>query len=458
MTDHRPSEHTGASTTFGREIWNTRAGFILAAVGSAVGLGNMWRFSYSTAENGGAAFVALYILLTFMIGIPIMIAEFGLGRSARLSPIGALRNAGGRRWSSLGYVFVAAGFIILSYYSVIAGWATRYALGALVSPFPADAGAYFDAIATGTGAMAYHLVFMAITVFIVAGGVKKGIERASLTMMPILVVIMIGLAIYAATLPGAGEGYSFYLTPSLHDLFALDTLASAAGQAFFSLSLGMGAMLTFASYLSRDSSLPKEATTIAFADFGIAFIAGLVVFPVVFALGLQAAVGESTVGGLFIALPGAFEAMGAAGRGIGIFFFLALFIGAVTSAVSLLEVVTSSVIDEWKLDRKKAAIGAGALIAIIGLAPASNLDILGALDAVASEVLLPLGGFLLAILVGWRMPDAIEIVGRGASPRVRSLLNGWRWTLRLAVPPLMILVLWQTVPGAFEGIRALVAF
>lgn len=458
MTDERPPEQTGASTTQGREIWSTRAGFILAAVGSAVGLGNMWRFSYSTAEHGGAAFVALYILLTFLIGIPIMIAEFGLGRSARLSPIGALRKVGGRRWSGLGYVFVAAGFIILSYYSVIAGWATRYALSSLASPFPADAGAYFEAIATGPGAMAYHLVFMAITIFIVAGGVKKGIERASLTMMPILVVIMIGLAFYAATLTGAGEGYRFYLAPDLGELFSLDTLASAAGQAFFSLSLGMGAMLTFASYLSKDSNLPQEATTIAFADFGIAFVAGLVVFPVVFALGLQAAVTESTVGALFIALPGAFEAMGPAGRGIGIFFFVALFIGAVTSAVSLLEVVTSSVIDELNIGRKKAAIGTGILIAIIGLAPASNLDILGALDAVASDVLLPLGGFLLAILVGWRMPDAIEIVGRGASPATLRLLNGWRWTLRLAVPPLLILVLWQTVPGAFEGIRALMAF
>jgi neurotransmitter:Na+ symporter, NSS family len=438
-----------------REVWGTRVGFVMAAVGSAVGLGNMWRFSYSTAENGGAAFVALYILLTFMVGIPIMIAEFGLGRSTHLSPIGALRKAGGRAWSGAGYLFVIAGFLILAYYSVIAGWVTRYALDALRSPFPADAGAYFNEVATGGDAMAYHLFFMAITIFIVAGGVKRGIERASLIMMPVLALIMVGLAVYASTLIGANEGYRFYLAPSLSELMSLDTLSSAASQAFFSLSLGMGAMLTFASYLPKDTSLPQESTTIAFSDFGVAFIAGMVVFPIIFALGLQDAVGESTLGALFIALPGAFEAMGGPGRVIGIIFFVALFIGAVTSAVSLLEVVTSSVIDEFRINRPIAAIAAGALITLLGLLPASDLDILGAFDGVASEVLLPLGGLLMAILVGWRLPDALDRVGRGASPRVQRLLVGWQWTLRIAVPPLLVLVLYYNIPEAFGAIRAL---
>jgi neurotransmitter:Na+ symporter, NSS family len=456
--NERPVD-SGASTTAPggapREQWGTRAGFVMAAVGSAVGLGNMWRFSYSTAENGGAAFVVLYILLTFMVGIPMMIAEFGLGRSTRLSPIGALRKAGGGGWSFVGYLFVITGFTILAYYSVIAGWVTRYAIDALRSPFPADAGAYFTEIATGGDAMAYHVAFMAITIFIVAGGVKKGIERASLIMMPMLALIMIGLAIYAATLIGADAGYRFYLAPSFAELMSVDVLASATSQAFFSLSLGMGAMLTYASYLSRDASLPNEATTIAFSDFGVAFIAGLVVFPVIFALGLQAAVGESTVGALFIALPGAFEAMGAVGRTVGIIFFVALFIGAITSAVSLLEVVTSSVIDEFKLHRRVAAIGTGLLIVLLGLLPASNIDILGAMDGVASDVFLPFGGLLVAILVGWRLPNALELVGRGASPTTQRLLVGWRWTLRIAVPPLLVLVLWQTIPNAWRAIGAL---
>jgi neurotransmitter:Na+ symporter, NSS family len=438
-----------------RELWGTRVGFIMAAVGSAIGLGNMWRFSYTSAENGGAAFVMLYILLTFLVGIPIMVAEFGLGRSARLSPIGALRKAGGEGWSLVGYLFVAAGFLILSYYSVIAGWATRYAIDALRSPFPADAGAYFGRISQGTGALTYHLIFMALTIFIVMGGVKKGIERASLLMMPLLVVIVAGLAIFAATLPGAGEGYRFYLAPSLDELMSLQTLAAAAGQAFFSLSLGMGAMLTYASYLSRDSNLPAEATTIAFSDFGIAFVAGLVVFPVIFALGLQEQVGASTVGALFIALPGAFEAMGGVGRIVGILFFVALFIGAITSAVSLLEVVTSSVIDEFKLGRRAAALLCGGAIALLGIASALNTDVLGVLDAIAGDVFLPLGGMLIAILVAWRMPNALEMVGAGASPGVKALLSGWRWTLRIIVPPLLLLVLYQTVPAGFNALMAL---
>jgi neurotransmitter:Na+ symporter, NSS family len=447
---HVPAPAVTDPTGKPRELWGTRLGFVMAAVGSAIGLGNMWRFSYTTAEHGGAAFVALYILLTFVIGIPVMIAEFGIGRSARLSPIGALRRVGGRGWSLLGYIFVASGFLILSYYSVIAGWVTRYAIDALRSPFPADAGAYFGAISTGTGAIAYHLVFMAITIFIVMGGVKKGIERASLTMMPLLLLIVLGLAVFASTLEGAAEGYRFYLAPSLDELLSLDTLGAAAGQAFFSLSLGMGAMLTYASYLSRESSLPAESTTIAFADFGIAFIAGLVVFPVIFALGLQAQVSESTVGALFIALPGAFEAMGGVGRIVGILFFVALFIGAITSAVSLLEVVTSSVIDEFRLSRTGAALGAGGLITALGILPALDLNWLTLFDAITGKVFLPLGGLAIAVLVAWRMPNPVDMVARGASPRTARLLHGWRFTLAFIVPPLLVLVLFNTIPAAVE--------
>jgi neurotransmitter:Na+ symporter, NSS family len=435
-----------------RELWGTRIGFIMAAVGSAIGLGNMWRFSYTTAENGGAAFVALYILLTFVIGIPIMIAEFGIGRQTRLSPIGALRKVGGGGWSALGYLFVLTGLLILAYYAVIAGWVVRYAVDAIASPFPADAGAYFGEISTGWDAVGFHLAFMAATIVIVAGGIKKGIERASLVMMPLLALIVFGLAVFAATIDGAGEGYRFYLAPSLAELLSLDTLGAAAGQAFFSLSLGMGAMLTYASYLERDSSLPNEAATIALSDFGIAFVAGLVVFPVIFALGLQAQVGESTVGALFIALPGAFQAMGAVGRVVGILFFLALFIGAITSAVSLLEVVTSSVIDEFRLSRRAAALGAGGLIAALGILPALDLMWLDLFDTITGNVFLPLGGLLIAILVGWRMPNAIEMVGRGASPAMARMLRGWRWTLAFIVPPLLVLVLWNTTRVAWGTI------
>lgn len=453
--DHKLETTTETAGT-GRELWGSRLGFLLAAVGSAVGLGNMWRFSYASAEHGGAAFVLFYVFLTFLVGVPVMIAEFGVGRATRLSPIGALRAAGGSAWVPLGYLFVLAGFLILAYYTVIAGWVTRYALEAILTPFPADAVAYFGEVSTGISPMVYHLIFMTLTILIVAGGVKNGIERVSTFMMPVLGLILVGLAVWAMTLPGARDGYRFYLTPSFEELLSLETVAAATSQAFFSLSLGMGAMLTFASYLRRNTDLPRESTLVAMSDFGVAFVAGLVVFPVIFALGLQDAVSESTVGALFISMPGAFQAMGPTGRVVGLLFFAALFIGAITSAIALLEVVVASVIDEFKLDRKKASIATGIVIALIGLLPASNLNILSVFDAVASEVFLPLGGLFLALLVGWGPPSKrIEMFAEGTTPAIRSLLGGWQWTLRIVVPPLLVIVLYQTIPAAAAAFRAL---
>jgi neurotransmitter:Na+ symporter, NSS family len=438
-----------------RELWGTRAGFVLAAVGSAVGLGNMWRFSYLSAQMGGASFVALYILMTFLIGIPILLAEFAVGRRTRLSPIGALRAAGGARWSLLGYVFVAAGVIILGYYSVIAGWVTRYAIEGLVSGFSADPEGRFTAIASGGSAVAYHLLFMAATITIVMGGVKRGIERASMIMMPTLFLLIAGLAVWAVTLPGSGGGYAFYLAPSFDEFFSARTFATAASQAFFSLSLGMGAMLTYASYLSSRDNLPQEGTVIAFADFGVAFVAGLVVFPVIFALGLQAAVGESAVGALFISLPGAFTAMGAAGRIVGSIFFIALFIGALTSAISLLEVVTSSVIDEWKISRGRAALGAGVLIALLGIWPALDIDALGFMDAIASNLLLPFGALALAIFVGWLFRNPIEELAHGTPAWMLPWFGGWLWMLRVVAPLVLLVVLWQNGRTVLDAVRAL---
>jgi NSS family neurotransmitter:Na+ symporter len=370
-----------------REGWGTRLGFILAAVGSAVGLGNMWRFPYAAAERGGAAFVILYIAMVFLIGVPIMLSEFAGGRRTGLSPIGALHQAGGKRWGKLGYLYVLTGCLILAYYSVIAGWTMRYTLEALLSGFAAEPGAYFEQSTTGIGAVLYHMVFMGLVIAIVVGGVKRGIERVSLILMPVLFVLIVLLAVYAATLSGAGPGYGFYLRPNVGELFSASTLSAAAAQAFFSLSLGMGAMLTYASYLKSQDNLPSSAVTISFSDFAVAFFAGLVVFPVIFAFGLQGEVGESTLGALFISLPRAFVEMGGGGRFVGLLFFSALFVGALTSGISLLEVVTSSLIDSWKLDRAAAALGAGLVIMVAGIPSAYNLNVLGLFDAVAGEFL-----------------------------------------------------------------------
>jgi neurotransmitter:Na+ symporter, NSS family len=450
-----PSSPTDGGSAPAREIWGTKWGFVLAAVGSAVGLGNMWRFSYIAAEGGGAAFLFLYIFMILLLGIPLMLCELSVGRRAHLSPIGALRTLGGRGWVPLGALFVLAGFLILSYYSVIAGWTLRYAAEAATTGFVADAGAHFGEIAAGGSAIVWHLIFMVLTIAIVMGGIQKGIEKAATILMPTLFLLIVGLAVWAFTLPGAGAGYAFYLQPDVSELMDATVLRQAAAQAFFSLSLGMGAMLTFASYLSKDTDLNQEAATISFADFLVAFSAGLVVFPVLFALGLQDAVTESTVGALFISLPGAFAEMGQVGRFVGLLFFLALAVGALTSAISLLEVVTSSLIDELGITRKRAAIGVGILIALFGLGSALNTDFLGLVDAIAGDLFLVIGALGMSIFVGWAMKaDPATELARGAGERFKKTIPLILFLVRYVLPPVIAFILWFALRDTWAAIAA----
>ena len=432
-----------------REHWGSRLGFVMAAIGSAVGLGNMWRFSYLTAANGGAAFVLLYLSMTLFVGVPIMLAEFTLGRGAGKSPVLALAHYGGTRWRPLGWLFVASGFLILAYYSVIAGWTMRYTLHGLLAGFGGDAAARFDAFATGGDAVAWHAAFMAITIVVVAGGVKGGIERTNLILMPLLFLIVLGLAVYASTLPGATAGYAYYLQPDFSEILSLSVLTSAAGQAFFSLSLGMGAMLTYASYLDREHHLPSEAIQVALSDFMVAFVAGLVVFPVLFALGLQSAVGESTIGALFITLPSAFAGMGVAGRLVGILFFSALFVGALTSAISLLEVVVANAMDGFGWTRRRAAVVFGIATGVLGVPAALDLAALGFMDELAGYVFLVVGALALSIFVGWVMDDPEAEVRVGAPGT--GWLGAWRAVLRFVTPPLLVVVLAYSLRSLLAG-------
>jgi NSS family neurotransmitter:Na+ symporter len=437
-----------------RELFGSKWGFVLAAVGSAVGLGNMWRFSYVAAEGGGAAFVFLYIFMVAVIGLPLMLSELVVGRKTNLSPIGALRQLGGNGWAKLGMLFVLVGFLILSYYSVIAGWTLRYALGGILGGFPESPADHFVAIASGRDAILWHIVFMAMTIGIVMVGVKKGIERSATLLMPSLFLIIVGLAVWASTLDGAAAGYRFYLAPDFGELLNPKVIRQAAAQAFFSLSLGMGAMLTFASYLSRQEDLNEQAITISFADFAVAFVAGLVVFPVIFGLGLQESVSESTVGALFIALPGAFESMGGVGRVVGVLFFLALAVGALTSAISLLEVVTASIIDEFGISRRNAAMGMGILIGLFGLLSASSLDILGLVDQIAGELLLVVGALCMAIFVGWVMKDPADELRAGASPRLAGMAPAVLFLVKWILPPVIAVVLWFQAEATWGVVRS----
>ncbi len=437
-----------------REHWSSQLGFTLAAVGSAVGLGNMWRFSYMTAENGGAAFVVLYVAMTMFVGLPVMLAELTVGRSARRSPIQALVYFGGPVWKPLGVLFVTAGVFILAYYSVIAGWTLRYAVEAAVIGFAEDSGEHFESIATGTSAVLWHFAFLAATAAVVSGGIRAGIERVSLILMPLLAVLVVGLAIYAATLDGAGAGYAYYLQTDFREILSFSVLKDAASQAFFSLSLGMGAILTYASYLSREHHLPDESLMIAVSDFGVAFVAGLVVFPLLFALGLQEDVVSSTVGALFITLPKAFANMGGAGQVIGLLFFVALVVGALTSAISLLEVVVASAIDGLAWGRRRAAWLCGGAIAVLGIPSALRLDVLGLMDQISANVFLLLGGLFLSLMVGWGRRDPVPEVSVGAEG-VRWFFL-WRSLLRFVVPAVLAVVLVFSLRDTWQAIADLI--
>lgn len=440
-----------------REHWNSRTGFILAAVGSAVGLGNMWRFSYLTAEKGGAAFVALYLLFTIIVGLPLLLAELTIGRGAQRSPIQALahfaegsRGASGWKW--LGLVFVFVGGLILAYYGVIAGWTVRYAGEAALQGFSADPAAHFGAIASGPEALAYHVLFMLSILAIVSSGIKKGVERVSIVAMPLLFVLVVGIALYASTLDGASGGYTYYLNADIEKVWAMDVIVSAAGQSFFSLSLGMGAMLTYASYLGRDNDLPAESAIIAAADFGVAFVAGLMVFPVIFAFGLVGEVGESTVGALFVALPQAFASMGGVGRVVGFLFFVALIVGALTSAISLLEVVVSAAMDSLGWERIHATLVLGAVVTVLGAPAAFSTDVLGVMDEVANNIFLVGGGLGLAVFVGFVMKQPVEEAADGS--RV-PWLNLWLTLVRWVVPVVLLWVLWHSVPATIDAVVGL---
>lgn len=450
----RPAKNV--TGTESREEWRSRWGFLFAAVGSAVGLGNMWRFSYLAAEKGGAGFVGLYLFFTLLLGLPVMLAELTIGRGARRGPISALAHYGGDGWRWLGVVFVAAGFLILSYYGVIGGWTLRYAIEAVTIGFASDAGAHFNEVASGFDSLGTQIVFMIITILIVSGGIGAGIERVSRVAMPALFLIMLGIALYAASLEGAGAGYAYYLNFDLEKALEVDVVVAAAGQAFFSLSLGMGAMLTFASYLPRASDLSRETVIIAFTDFGVAFVAGLMVFPLIFALGMQGEISGGSIGALFVALPKTFASMGVVGRFVGGAFFVALVVGALTSAIALLEVVVAATMDALDWARPKATLVGGIAVTLAGVWSAFRIEILDLADSVATNVFLIGGGLGIAVFTGWVMEDPVAEVS-GSSDRSIAY-SIWRVLLRFVVPIALVLILWSSLPETWQKFKGVVGW
>jgi NSS family neurotransmitter:Na+ symporter len=401
--------------------FSSKIGFIAAAAGSAVGLGNIWKFPFEVANGGGAAFVVIYLAFCFILCFPVMVAEIAIGRKTQKNPSGAFAALGFPKWSFVGKLGIIAGILILSFYNVVAGWAFGYVIEMFMGRFEVAAN-FGDYIANVVKIGSYAIVFMAVTAFIVSKGVSAGIEKLSTILMPTLIIMIVGLAIYAMTLPHAMDGLKFYLIPDFSQLTP-KVMYAALGQAFFSLSLGMGALITYGSYVSKNDNIISSAALITLTDVGIAVLAGLMMFPfVAFKHSGDLASIEGGAGFIFTTLPAAFESIGAGGAIVGGLFFLLLSFAALTSTVSLLEVPVAYVVDEHGVKRKRAVIGVALLVFIIGIPSLLGNGYLEFLtkfiswyedqelvsktfmdfvEVLASDTFLPLGGFMISFFVGW---------------------------------------------------------
>ena len=396
-----------------RDSFTSRIGIIAAIAGSAVGLGNIWKFPYITGIYGGGAFVVIYLLCIALIGLPIVMSEFIIGRKAQQNAIGSFKKlAPGTYWFVPGLMGLVAAFMILSFYGVVAGWTLGYLYKAVANLFvglnPAALESMFGGFISKTSEpIIWQIVFMSLTCGIVLAGIKGGIEKASKLLMPLLLVLIIILDIRALTLPGSFAGLSFLFNPDFSKLTA-EGILNALGHAFFSLSLGMGTLITYSSYMSKNENLSSTAIQVTIADTGIALLAGIAIFPAVFAFGIEPGAGPGLV---FITLPNVFLQM-PGGYFFCIMFFLLLSIAALTSSISILEVVVAYFVEELKLKRMFATIIAGVSITLTGIPCSLSMGICSKavfmektffdwMDYIASNVLLPLGGLLIVAFVGW---------------------------------------------------------
>ncbi len=439
--------------TAARSGFATRLGFVLAAAGSAVGLGNIWKFPYITGEYGGGAFVLVYLLCIAAVGLPLMYAELIIGRRGGSDVLGSMRKltahtpAGGAVSTIVGMMAVASGFLILSFYAVVAGWAVYYA-AAYLGIFEVQAGGdMFGSLYGKKASLPWHTVFMALAVGVVAGGVQGGIERACKILMPALAAILVIMLGYVGFTGGLGDSASFLFAPDFSKLSG-EAVLEALGHAFFTLSLGMGAMVTYGSYLDSEVAVVRDGVIVAILDTVIALTAGLVIFAVVFSHeGAEPGAGPGLV---FVTLPGLFEDM-PAGRIFGFSFFVLLVFAAWSSAISLLEVVVAFLVDTVKIDRKLAALGAGISIWLLGIWPALSTDALDLLDNITTKYMLPLGGLGIAIAAGWLVSkDEREAGFLSLGEPGKALAAGWTVLIRFVTPALVALVIAYKI-GLFGG-------
>ncbi|WP_256297289.1 sodium-dependent transporter [Haloarchaeobius salinus] len=434
-----------------RESWTGRIGFVLAAAGSAVGLGNLWRFPWMTAENGGSAFLLVYLGIVLAVGVPGLLAEFVIGRRSQKSPVGALRDlSGSRNWGHVGLLTVVAGLVLLSFYSVVGGWILRYFVASPTGAYFDNPGAYFDAISVGPEAAAFHVLFLALTAGVVYGGVRDGIERATTVMMPIVFIALIGLSVWVSGLSGASEAYEFYLSFDLGTVQSsfLDIVLAAAGQALFTLSVGAGTMITYASYVGEDRSLPADATLVAVLNTAVGVLAGLVVFPLLFSTP-GADVETSGPGALFVGVATAFAEL-PAGRLAAVGFFAVVALAALSSSISMLEIVVAYLVDERDRSRQQAVLGVGAVVLVTGTASAFVPPLFNALAGPVVDFVLTTGLFAFVVFTAWVLGgDAVDEFVRGTQFS-SGLADAWRLLVGIVIPPFLAFTLLVGVVGLLD--------
>lgn len=442
--------------------WSSRIVFILAATGSAVGLGNVWKFPYITGEHGGGTFVLVYLFCIALIGLPIMMAEIMLGRRGRQSPINTMRTLSseeGRHegWVALGWMGVVAGFLILSYYSVIAGWALSYvfrtASGVFVGATADGVNSIFsDLVTDPERLLAWHTIFMVMTMIVVARGVKHGIERAVTYLMPSLLVLLLMVVAYSMTTGHFMEGVAFMFTPGPIDG---EGILIAMGHAFFTLSLGMGAIMIYGSYLPKKTSIAQASVLVALADTSVALLAGLAIFPIVFANGLEPGQGPGLI---FKTLPIAFGHM-EAGTLVGTAFFVLLVFAAWTSAISLIEPAVAWLVENKSINRLYASVWVGLATWLFGLGTVFSFNLwaektwsipflfkdysfFDTLDYLTANIMLPLGGLFIAIFAAWLMRETST---REELNTYSFVYRVWRFLVRYITPIAVIIVFLKAV-------------
>lgn len=430
-----------------RAQFSSKFGVIAAAAGSAVGLGNIWKFPYITGIYGGAAFLFVYLAFILAIGMPVMVSEFIIGRKSRRNAFGAFKKlAPHSLWKYVGILGVGAAFMILSYYGVVAGWSMKYVVASLTNSFGSQSASqltsgFTNFIESPLEPVFYQVLFMILTGAIVVVGIKDGIERNVKIMMPLLLVLILILDIRAVTLPGTDEGLKFLFHPDFSKLTSKAVLV-ALGQAFFSLSLGMGTLITYGSYIDKNNNLPKTALSVSLSDTLIAVLAGIAIFPAVFAFGIEPSSGPGLV---FITLPNVFQQM-PGGYFFSILFFVLLVLAALTSSISILEVVVAYFHEELKMKRKLATIFATALTTLLGIICSLSMGIYSGytffglnffdlLDWISANLLLPVGGLFISLFVGWRFGyrKVREEIGKGAHLS-GILLAGFMFLVKFIAP------------------------